>query len=302
MVNKKITYFFEKIKKTAKKDSNFFLSKFKNTKEKAKNNEKINHFIEISKNVLSKAFFLVLPIIKTFYKRIQTLLENNPELKKRTKYGIIFSISLLFILLCGGVVYIIAMFIVFCIMSYELLKMVSNIEQSNNKMFVYLRGFGLIYIAVCCISFVLIRESQQGLRISFWMFITIWSVDVFAYIFGKKFGKVKLAPEISPNKTYEGAILGTIGGLFVSMCLYRLLATHSEHSFSMISFLIFSLIVIILAQMGDLSESYIKRQCGVKDSGNILPGHGGLFDRFDSFLITTTFIFIIVWLNDGVLF
>ena len=169
-------------------------------------------------------------------------------------------------------------------------------------MFILIRRWGLIYIATCCISLVLIRETQQGIKVSIWMFLTTFAVDTFAYIFGKKFGKIKIAPEISPNKTYEGAIFGTVAGLFTSIVIYKFFFTAKPGSFSLISFVIFSIIVIILAQLSDLSESFIKRQCGVKDSGKILPGHGGLLDRFDSFLIVSPFVFIVIWLNDGILF
>ena len=302
MVNKYLSKFTDKIKPLKNKTFNIFFSCLNKIKTSLKKNKFLLETFNSLKKFLSKTFFFLTPIANSLYKKIKTKFQENPELKKRTIYGLIFAVFFLFVLICGNLLYMIFIFSIFCIMSYELLKMVSKIEQSNNKMFVRLRGFGLIYIAICCLGFILIRESTQGLRVSFWMFLTVWSVDVFAYIFGKKFGKIKLAPEISPNKTYEGAIFGTIGGSFVSIGLYKLLVLNGQNSLSIVSFFILSLIIIILAQLGDLSESYIKRQCGVKDSGSIIPGHGGLFDRFDSFLLVSPFIFIVVWLNDWVLF
>ena len=265
-------------------------------------NEKSAILIKKTKQFFIKTLNTLLTFCDTFFLKIKKTLNNDQELKKRIIFGLIFAFSILIPLLFGNIIYMIVVFAAFCIMSFELLKIVANIETSNNKMFILLRRFGLVYIAVCCLALALIRENQQGLKISLWMFITVWSVDSFAYFFGKKLGKVKLAPDISPNKTYEGAILGTIGGLFVSIIMYKCLSTAQEKSFSLVSFVFFSLIVIILAQLSDLSESYIKRQCGVKNSGEIIPGHGGLLDRFDSFLLVSPFVFLIVWLNGGILF
>lgn len=264
--------------------------------------KKLTKNIQSSIILISKVCNFLLLLFFAKYKALKTVLDKNEELEKRLVYGLIFVMSLLFLLACGGIIYMIAVFMALCVMAFELIKMVSRIEKSNNQMFVLLRRWGLLYLAVCCTSLVLIRESEHGFKVSIWMFVTVWSVDTFAYIFGKKFGKLKLAPTISPKKTYEGAILGSIAGLFVSITFYKAFATGDSASFSILSFAILSIIVVILAQLSDLSESYIKRQCKVKDSGNILPGHGGLMDRFDSFFIVAPFVFIIIWLNGGVLF
>ena len=264
--------------------------------------KKLTKNIQSSITLMGKVCNFLLPLLFAKYKSFKVILDKNEELEKRLVYGLIFVVSLLFLLACGGIVYMIAVFTMLCVMAFELIKMVSKIEKSNNQMFVLLRRWGLLYISICCTSLVLIRESEHGFKVSIWMFVTVWSVDTFAYIFGKKFGKLKLAPTISPGKTYEGAILGSIAGLFVSITFYKAFATESLNSFSILSFAILSIIIVILAQLSDLSESYIKRQCKVKDSGNILPGHGGLMDRFDSFFIVAPFVFIIIWLNGGVLF
>ena len=264
--------------------------------------KKLTKNIQSSITLIGKVYNFLLPLLFAKYRSFKAVLDKNEELEKRLVYGLIFVVSLLFLLACGGLVYMVAVFTMLCVMAFELIKMVSKIEKSNNQMFVLLRRWGLLYIAFCCASLVLIRESEHGFKVSIWMFVTVWSVDTFAYIFGKKFGKLKLAPTVSPGKTYEGAILGSIAGLFVSITFYKAFATGDSASFSILSFAILSIIVVILAQLSDLSESYIKRQCKVKDSGNILPGHGGLMDRFDSFFIVAPFVFIVIWLNGGVLF
>ena len=274
---------------------------FKIEREDMEDNKFIN-LIRTLADYVKKIVIFCLPIFKSKFNEIKVVINSNNELKKRLYYGLILAMIILLSISFGRAVYIITVFALMCAMFFELLKIISNIEQKNNELFKIFRCWGLVYIALFCISLILIRSSQQGLKISLWMFITIWSVDSIAYIFGRKIGKLKLAPTISPNKTYEGAIIGSIGGLFVSMVIYNFFSTSRINSFSSISFVIFSMIIIILAQLGDLGESYIKRQCGVKDSGNIIPGHGGVLDRFDSFLIAAPFILIIIWLNGGFLF
>ena len=251
---------------------------------------------EVGKNI-----FLV---TKALLSKLFFFLNALPD---KTKKRIISSVVMVFafaiVVSIGHIFYTISIFACGCLMIYELIKMLDNIKDKSNRTFVLLRRWGIIYIAVCCLSIILIRNAtEQGLKITWWMFITVYSVDTFAYIFGKKYGKLQLAPKLSPQKTYEGAILGSFCAFFISMLLYHVFGTYSEDAFSGESFAIFSIIVIILAQMGDLSESAIKRQCGVKDSGTLIPGHGGVFDRLDSMLIVAPFVYIILFVNGGVLF
>ncbi len=235
--------------------------------------------------------------------KITLYFENmDTEHKRRITTGIIFAVTFLIIVFCGGVVYMLTIFAICCLMIYELIKIITNIEKTNNKMFVSLRKFGISYIVICCFSLILIRESSQGIKVTFWMFSVVWTVDTMAYLFGKRYGKVQLAPKISPKKTYEGAIVGSTCGIFISIVLYKMMHVYNADTLTFQSFIVLTLVVVILAQLGDLSESYIKRQCCVKDSGTILPGHGGLFDRFDSLLFVAPIVFIVLFLNGGVLF
>jgi len=113
----------------------------------------------------------------------------------------------------------------------------------------------------------------------FYLLMLIWSVDVFAYFFGKYLGKNKLAPHVSPGKTWEG-----IYGAFVATIFAAIIGAFS-FGFTLVEGLTFfglSLVIVIISIFGDLSESLYKRQNAVKDSGNILPGHGGMLDRVDS--------------------
>ena len=113
----------------------------------------------------------------------------------------------------------------------------------------------------------------------FYLLMLVWSVDVFAYFSGKYFGKNKLAPHVSPGKTWEG-----VYGAFVATVLAAIIGTLS-FGFSLkegLTFFGLSLIVVVISIFGDLSESLYKRQNNIKDSGHLLPGHGGMLDRVDS--------------------
>lgn len=121
---------------------------------------------------------------------------------------------------------------------------------------------------------------RQGLYFLLFIFFVILLTDIAAYFFGMKFGKHKLCPVISPKKTIEGALAGGFFAIVVGLIIGKLIGLSVIHSF------ILALIVTVMAQLGDLSESLIKRDAGVKDSGNSLPGHGGFLDRADSYLFS----------------
>lgn len=117
------------------------------------------------------------------------------------------------------------------------------------------------------------------------VFVLLWSNDVFAYLIGSRFGKTKLAPIISPRKTWEGFA----GGGIMSIATGALLSIWITE-LNLIDWIIVSLIVVFFGTMGDLLQSAVKRHYHVKDSGTLLPGHGGFWDRFDSFLGCVPFI------------
>jgi len=118
-------------------------------------------------------------------------------------------------------------------------------------------------------------------------FILVWVNDSFAYLIGKNFGKQKLFPSISPKKTVEGFL----GGLFFA-CVSSFFIAKFTGTLDFTNWLILSIIVSVLGTLGDLIESKYKRQAGVKDSGVIMPGHGGLLDRLDSIIFAAPFIYL----------
>jgi len=118
-------------------------------------------------------------------------------------------------------------------------------------------------------------------------FILVWVNDTFAYLVGKNFGKQKLFPRISPKKTVEGFL----GGLFFA-CVASYFITHFTDTLTFNNWLILAIIVSTFGTLGDLIESKFKRQAKVKDSGVIMPGHGGLLDRLDSIIFAAPFVFL----------
>lgn len=119
------------------------------------------------------------------------------------------------------------------------------------------------------------------------LFLLIWSNDTFAYLVGSFIGKNKMYERISPGKTWEGTIGGAILTVASSFLIYKWFGILELHDW-----IIISAIVAVFGTLGDLVESMLKRSVGVKDSGNIMPGHGGILDRFDSLIMVSPFVFL----------
>ena len=119
------------------------------------------------------------------------------------------------------------------------------------------------------------------------MFILTWTFDTFAYLFGVRFGKTKIMPSVSPKKSWEG-----FAGGFIFTVLASLITNHYFLEVDNSIALAMSLFLPFTATLGDFTESYFKRKAGVKDSGNFIPGHGGMLDRMDAFMITITVLYI----------
>jgi phosphatidate cytidylyltransferase len=135
-------------------------------------------------------------------------------------------------------------------------------------------GFGVAYVAFPAIALLFLREQPNGLLLALWTLATVWVTDIGAYFAGRSIGGPKLAPTVSPNKTWAGLIGGVISALILGLLLWRFAGLRLQLAFA-------SPILAVIAQIGDLYESWLKRQAGVKDSGTILPGHGGVLDRLD---------------------
>lgn len=154
--------------------------------------------------------------------------------------------------------------------------------------------FGIVYIPLMLIFFSIIRSKFELGKVLIWyIFISAWGSDIFAYLVGSRIGKHKFT-KISPNKSIEGCVAGVVGAVVIAI-IYTIAINSIMHI--NISVLIASIIVIILSiigQTGDLAASSIKRYCGIKDFSEVIPGHGGLLDRIDSVILILPFAYILL--------
>ncbi len=128
------------------------------------------------------------------------------------------------------------------------------------------------------------------------VFAITYFTDTFAYLVGRTFKGPKLAPKVSPNKTISGAIGGLLGGIGAALLVYFVGKNIIDISFlSWWHFLIIGILGSAIGQSGDLFESFLKRKAGIKDSGNLFPGHGGMLDRYDALTFVTTFVYLFIF-------
>lgn len=152
--------------------------------------------------------------------------------------------------------------------------------------------FGIVYPGMAFMSLVLLYDAEiYGKYLLIFTLIVTWATDTFAYFIGLGLGKNKLCPRISPKKTVEGSIGGVLGSLIAGIVVGMVFNRFYELDIGYIHYIVISLLCGITSQMGDLSASSIKRFCNIKDFGRILPGHGGMLDRFDSILFTVPVVY-----------
>jgi len=163
---------------------------------------------------------------------------------------------------------------------------------------VFAAVFSFIYLAPLFTALIAVRYLDHGIYHIFIAFGGAWVTDTFAYFSGKLFGRRKLIPLISPNKTVAGAIGGVLGTTAVVTVYGHILnSTTYAEKIGLPVFILLGLLLAVFAQFGDLAASAIKRYAGIKDFGKLMPGHGGAIDRFDSVLFSSavTFVFVITF-------
>ncbi len=158
-------------------------------------------------------------------------------------------------------------------------------------------GGGLLYAGLVFVPAVMLRDDPKfGFTAIIWLYAVVWLTDIAAYFFGRFIGGPKLAPVMSPKKTWSGAIGGTLFGVLGGVAV----ATIASARFA-IMFVVIALIVSAVSQAGDIFESFVKRKFGKKDASGILPGHGGVMDRIDGFIAAAAVALLIGLLHGGVI-
>jgi phosphatidate cytidylyltransferase len=166
--------------------------------------------------------------------------------------------------------------------------------------------FALLYVGLSLTTIPLLSARENGPSLLVFLFLVVWTGDVVALYTGRAFGKHKLAPSISPNKTWEGSAGSVAGSVLITVLLYFVAGVFTNHGFDWLSYPgpIFrwtglAVVLNLAAQTGDLIESAIKRGAGVKDSGTLLPGHGGVLDRIDALLLAAPVLWYAVLLQQA---
>jgi len=171
------------------------------------------------------------------------------------------------------------------------LLLISKIPMFEKKKYIAI----IFYIISGFIFLTLIPNRDDGDKIVIGMFILIWTNDTCAYLIGKNFGKRKLLERVSPKKTVEGSIGGLTGSILAGFLIF-----NYSHSLTLTIWVGMAIMVSVLGTFGDLIQSKFKRQAGVKDSGTIMPGHGGIYDRLDSIIYASPFIYAVLEIVDYV--
>ena len=165
---------------------------------------------------------------------------------------------------------------------------------------VAITSFGILYAGLFAYIYALRYHdyavgARAGTALVVLPLLLTWATDIGAYAFGRAFGRKKLIPSVSPGKTVEGAVGGL--GLTIIVCLLYvrfILMPYAQLGLTIQGAVLFAIVVSVAAQTGDLAESLLKREAGVKDSSRIIPGHGGILDRFDSILFVMPIAFLLL--------
>lgn len=218
------------------------------------------------------------------------MLKMHPDIKKRAfVYALVCVV--LFLLSAYGRTFIFEILIFVLILFTPIDAMLKEKELTLHRSLnrsVY-QIFSCFYIAFPMLFFSMALNTEFKREFVFLLPLACTALgDTFAYLGGKKFGKTKLAPVISPNKSVEGALFALLGGLVGSFLMHSIFDVAVPSHMKILIGLILALVGIF----GDLAESTFKRAFGVKDSGNILPGHGGILDRIDAYLFTVPLGFL----------
>lgn len=218
---------------------------------------------------------------------------TSGDLESRIRSSLVLAPVALFAVIMGGMWFNVLVLVGAILMSFEWQSITRNLEGDRPHKRRW-RWRGVAYIAIVASSFLWLRnldlaiDGYAGVWIVLWMMTVVWATDIAAYFTGRNLGGPKLAPSISPNKTWSGLIGGVTAAALIGMVFGIITGMPSIGTLFWMS-----AVTAIVSQGGDLLESHIKRLCGVKDSGDLIPGHGGILDRVDGFVTAAPFVMLL---------
>jgi phosphatidate cytidylyltransferase len=213
------------------------------------------------------------------------------NIKLRIISALFILLAFLFGILHSKYFFLLLMILVFFGMIYEW-----RVMCKQSKLYIL---FGYLIITISCGSLIVTRFLESNYIPLLIYFSIIWTVDSMALVGGKTIGGIKLAPKISPNKTWSGLVVGIVCSGFIA-CLLSYLTDYNLSDFykfginDKILIFLFALCLGLISQISDLFISFFKRKFKIKDSGKIIPGHGGMLDRFDSIILTSPILLYII--------
>jgi phosphatidate cytidylyltransferase len=211
------------------------------------------------------------------------VLPHSKSIERTVGIGLGLILSL--IISCGDM-RAISPFLVIILLVLAVLVMAASQDLSSTISKMGLALFGILFIGFLLAYVSLIRNMENGRAWVLFLIVTVWAGDIFALLSGSFFGRHKLYPKISPNKTFEGLAGAIVGSIIVALAFSWLFVPNLKIG----PCILLAIGLTILGQLGDFTESMVKRSAQVKDSGTLIPGHGGMLDRLDSFLFAAPFL------------
>jgi phosphatidate cytidylyltransferase len=214
----------------------------------------------------------------------QLVLPNSKWVERSVAIGLGLILS---IIISSGEMKEISLLLGVVLLALSLLFMITSNDLSSTISNMGIALFGILFIGFLLAYVSLIRNMPQGRLWVLFLIVTVWTGDISALLIGSLLGKHKLYPKISPKKTFEGLAGAILGSIIVALAFALFFIPSLEKK----TCVLLAIGLGIFGQLGDFTESMLKRSAQVKDSGNLIPGHGGMLDRLDSFLFSAPFLY-----------
>lgn len=238
--------------------------------------------LSIIKNFIEKSVDFVSRLFNKLIAQVH-FLDPKDNTKQRVVSAIILIPIALYAILSAKNLFIFLSIAIAILMTSEWLEITKKAQGQERQKW---RLIGLFYILIPIYSVIKIRLFDADILL--WMFAIIWATDIFAFFAGRILGGAKLAPTISPNKTWSGVAGGVVASILIG------LMSSFMFSGGVMFFVFASIILSLIEQASDLFESKVKRIFGVKDSGDIIPGHGGVLDRLDGMMFVAPCVLLLI--------